>query len=375
MEFFIDDTTLRDGEQTPGVSFSDEEKLKIARHLDQVGVHEIEAGIPVMGRAESDIFRKITELELNAKVIAWNRALVSDVQASVDAGARAVEISLPLSDVQIKSKLKKNRKWVIDQLKRVLDFCSAKDLYVSVGGEDASRADRDFLVDFCETIKLHGGDRFRYCDTVGVLDPFMMYENVKYIYDATNVDIEVHTHNDFGMATANAIAGIKAGAKYVNTTVIGLGERAGNTPLEEMIMAGKHIYHNNYTYNTSLLKPLSEYVSGVSCRKIEPYRPIIGDFMFTHESGIHTDGVLKNPDNYEAFDPRELGMKRKLVVGTHSGLSIINHKLKKLGIQFDETLSEYVLLEAKRQSSILKRVLTDDELIAIAEKYTMLGVI
>ncbi|MCD8491714.1 MAG: homocitrate synthase, partial [Geovibrio sp.] len=321
--FIIDDTTLRDGEQTPGVSFTLHEKLEIAKGLDKIGVQEIEAGIPVMGEEESRVFSRIIDLGLNARIIAWNRALISDIQASINAGADSVEISLPLSDIQIKTKLNKDREWVKDQIKRVIDYCVSKKLYVSVGGEDASRADIDFVIEYANLIKEHGGARFRYCDTVGILDPFSTYETVRRIIEEADIDVEIHAHNDFGLATANSLAAIRAGATHVNTTVIGLGERAGNAPLEEIVMASRYVYGVEDGFDHSCIKNLSEYVSKASGRAIEPYRPVIGELMFTHESGIHTDGILKNPNNYEAFDPAELGMERKLVVGKHSGRGIL----------------------------------------------------
>lgn len=262
--FIIDDTTLRDGEQTPGVSFTPAEKLEIARRLDEIGVQEIEAGIPVMGREESRVFSSIIDLGLNARIIAWNRAVVSDVQASVNAGADSVEISLPLSDIQIKTKLNKDRAWIKDQIRRVMDFCAAKGLYVSVGGEDASRADTDFVIEYAKLVKEYGGARLRYCDTVGILDPFSTYETVRRIITEADIDVEIHAHNDFGLATANSLAAIRAGAAHVNTTVIGLGERAGNAPLEEIVMASRHVYGVEDGFDHSRIKSLSEYVSAAS---------------------------------------------------------------------------------------------------------------
>lgn len=364
-DFIIDDTTLRDGEQTPGVCFSTEEKLNIAKMLDGIGVHEIEAGIPVMGREEKNVFKKMVDLGLNARLIAWNRALVSDVKASIDAGASSVEISLPLSDIQIKTKLGKDRAWVLEQIKSVIDFCIDKNLYVSVGGEDASRADMDFIIEYAKLVKSRGGARFRFCDTVGILDPFMMYEKVSRIIAETGIDVEVHTHNDFGMATANALAAVRAGAKYVNTTVIGLGERAGNAPLEEIIMASKHLYSMFGDICTSKMKPLADYVSIASHRNIEPYRPVIGELMFTHESGIHADGVLKNPANYEAFDPSELGMARKLVAGRHSGTGLLKYILENSGIECDKRILKRLLQVVREKSAGRKGFLANGEVIEL----------
>ncbi|PLX69495.1 MAG: homocitrate synthase [Denitrovibrio sp.] len=361
----IDDTTLRDGEQTPGVSFTKKEKLTIAKQLDAIGVQEIEAGIPVMGVAESKMFEAIMGLELDARIIAWNRALVGDVQASVAAGANAIEISLPMSDVQINTKLGKSREWILDQVKSVLDYASKHDLYISVGGEDASRADFDFMSEYIQTIEAHGADRFRFCDTIGILDPFQTYELTKKIREITDMDIEVHTHNDFGMATANALAAVKGGATHVNTTVMGLGERAGNAPLEEIIMASRHVYGVADEYDTKNMRSLSEYVAVASGRLLEPQKPVIGEFMFTHESGIHTDGVLKNPKNYEAFDPAELNMERHIVFGNQSGLAVLKHILEKEGLFLEDYELSGLLQRAKKLSRKNKAVLKQSEVIKL----------
>ncbi|MBB5021617.1 homocitrate synthase [Desulfurispira natronophila] len=358
----IDDTTLRDGAQTPGVSFTPQEKLAIARHLDAVGVEEIEAGIPVMGGEERATFQQIVELELQARVIAWNRATVDDVRASVEAGARAVEISLPLSDIQIQGKLGRSRAWVLDQLKRTLEYCVAQDLYISAGGEDASRANPEFIIQYATTLQQHGGHRLRLCDTVGVLDPFATYDMVRQVIEATGIEVEIHTHNDFGMATANALAAVRAGASCINTTVMGLGERAGNAPLEEVIMALKHVCHYPGNYQTKELRPLSQRVAKAAQRSIEPWRPVIGEYMFTHESGIHTDGVLKNPANYEAFDPGEIGLERRLVVGSHSGRRVLAHQLGQLGLETTDPLLDTMLPVAKQWATQHKRPLEDEEL-------------
>jgi homocitrate synthase NifV len=309
------------------------------------------------------------ELDLPSRIIAWNRALKDDILASVAAGAKAVEISLPLSDIQIASKLNKNRKWVLDQVKEILEFCQKFDIYVSVGGEDASRADTEFLKEYIKTIEENGADRFRFCDTVGILDPFSTYETIKALRENSEIDIEIHTHNDFGMATANALAAIKGGATHVNTTVIGLGERAGNAPLEEIIMASKHVYKNESFYKTKLLRDLSSYVAKASKRRIEPQRPVIGNYMFTHESGIHTDGVLKNPANYEPFSPEELNMKRRIVFGNQSGRAVLKHILEGEGLILEEWQVEGLLCEAKKMARKNKALLKKRDIFSLCKRY------
>jgi len=307
-DIIIDDTTLRDGEQTAGVAFLRPEKLAIARMLDSIGVHEIECGIPAMGEDEQESIRALVELGLAARLITWNRALIPEIKASINCGISAVDISLSVSDQMIKRKLKKDRSAVKEQLKSALCFAKAHGLYVSVGGEDAGRADLHFLVELLEITRALGGDRFRFCDTLGMLDPFTLFEKVAFLRTAVpEVDIEVHTHNDLGMATANAIAGIRAGARFVNTTVNGLGERAGNAALEEVVMGLKHACGIDIGINTHRFRELSLVVAKASRRDLPAWKPVVGKRVFAHESGLHADGVLKDPCNYEGFDPAEVG--------------------------------------------------------------------
>ncbi len=252
----IDDTTLRDGEQTAGVVFASDEKIYIAKMLDKVGVHQIEAGIPIMGGDEKEAIKKIASLGLNSSVLGWNRAVKSDIDASVDCGVDAVAISISSSDIHIEQKLRKSREWVLESVKTSVDYAKGYNLYVSVNAEDASRSDMEFLLQFARTARDVGADRLRYCDTLGILDPFETFMRVRNIIDIIGIDIEMHTHNDFGMAIANAIAGIKAGATYVNTTINGLGERAGNAAFEELVMALKYIEGVDLGFNTTLFRSL-----------------------------------------------------------------------------------------------------------------------
>jgi homocitrate synthase NifV len=238
-------------------------------------------------------------------------------------------------------------------------------LYVSVGGEDSSRADGNFLLDVVSAAQEWGASRFRFCDTVGILDPLTTYNKVKELVNKLTIPIEMHTHNDFGMATANALAGVRAGAKSVNTTVNGLGERAGNAALEEVVMALKQIYGINTGINPRRFKEISEFVAQASGCDVPPWKAIVGKNAFAHESGIHGHGVLKNPTTYEPFNPEEVGGERRLVIGKHSGKHLVSNLLQQYGIalSLEETRS---LLDAVRDLSIkLKRSLTPDELIAL----------
>jgi homocitrate synthase NifV len=362
----IDDTTLRDGEQTAGVVFSRREKLAIARMLDSIGVGEIECGIPAMGEEECASIKALVDLGLNARLITWNRALVPEIKASIACGVQAVDISLSVSDQMIGKKLRKDREAVKEQLKVALGFAKQHDLYVSVGGEDSSRADMHFLVELMEITRALGGDRFRFCDTLGIMDPFTMYEKVKFLREAVpDVDIEVHTHNDLGMATANAIAGIRAGARFVNTTINGLGERAGNAALEEVVMGLKHACGIETGIDTHRFREMSMFVAKASHRPLSVSKPVVGERVFAHESGLHADGVIKDPRNYEGFDPAEVGLTRSIVVGKHSGTSGLIERYRSMGVYVDQKLAAILLAQTRIMSCKRKRDLTNCELMAI----------
>ena len=364
-ELKIVDTTLRDGEQTAGVVFANSEKIMIAEMLSDLGVNQLEVGIPTMGGDEKEAIKQIVKRNLDSSIMAWNRAVVSDVQQSIDCGVDAVAISISVSDIHIQNKLRTSREWVLEQMVKTTEYAKKNGLYVSVNGEDASRADDDFLIEFIECAKEAGADRFRFCDTVGVMDPFTIRKKIEKIYKATNFDIEMHTHNDFGMATANAIGGVLGGANYVGVTVNGLGERAGNAALEEVLMSLIHVLKYESKIDTRKFVELSEYVSRASGREMPAWKAIVGSNMFRHESGIHADGALKNPKNYEAFDPAEVGLERQIVIGKHSGKAAVVNKFKEFDIDISDEDANLVLEEIRRTSVRLKRSLFDKEIASI----------
>src|SRR5450830_697541 len=367
----IDDTTLRDGEQTAGVVFANQEKIRIAKLLDEVGVHQIEVGIPAMGGDEKQTIKEIVDLGLDSSILAWNRAVKADIEHSIDCGVDAVAISMSASDIHIEHKLQKSRQWVLDQIRECVAFAKDHNLYVSVNAEDASRADLEFLLRFGQAAKEEGADRLRFCDTLGILDPFDTFNVITFLKKEGGLDIEMHTHDDFGMAKANALAGIKAGATYVNTTVNGLGERASNAALEEVVMALKYLGKVDLGLHTSRFRELSEYVAAASARTIPAWKSIVGTNVFAHESGIHADGVIKNPLNYEAFAPEAdvLGRERQIVVGKHSGSRTIYRKFQEFGLELTQADCDGVLALVRKTAVELKRALFDKELMYIYQDY------
>ena len=365
-DLIINDTTLRDGEQTAGIVFSADEKPLIAKMLDETGVNEIEAGIPIMGGDEKNAIKKINESGLNAKIIGWNRAKAEDIYASLDIGLKFIHVSVPISKIHIEYKLKKNFEYVKNNLINILKILSKEEVKYSVGGEDSSRTDLKTIAEIIKIAENEGAYKFRYSDTVGILNPLKIYEDILKIKNGgkfKNIILEIHTHNDFGMAAANSIAALKAGADSVSGSISGIGERAGNCALEEVIAYLNFIENRKIKFDFIKAKKLAKFIAKITKRKIPVYKPIFGRNIFYHEAGIHTDGILKNPLNYEAYPPELVDSKRKLLTGKHGGSAAIKYNLNKLGIKITGKDASSMLSVVKKESSILKRCLTDKELL------------
>ncbi|APW48160.1 homocitrate synthase [Rhodoferax antarcticus] len=359
----INDTTLRDGEQTAGVAFTVEEKCAIACALAAAGVPEMEIGIPAMGDEEMAGIHTLAALALPAKLMVWGRLTEVDLDSALRCEADIIHLSIPVSDIHLQYKLRQSRDWVLAQVSRVIGKAASSGRMISLGAEDASRADPLFLAQVARVAQANGASRIRFADTLGVLDPFTTYDAIARLRDAVDIKIEIHAHNDLGLATANTLAALRAGATHVNTTVNGLGERAGNAALEEVVMGVRHLHHADTGIDTQALLPISQLVARASGRQVAVNKSIVGEGVFTHESGIHIDGLLKNASTYESFDPSELGRQRRTVLGKHSGSQAVRQAYSLLGVVLDdEALTARVLTRIRSHAMRVKQEATADEL-------------
>ncbi|MEM2972246.1 MAG: 2-isopropylmalate synthase [Candidatus Bathyarchaeia archaeon] len=363
----IFDTTLRDGEQTPGVSLTPKEKLEIAKKLDALGVDAIEAGFAAASKGELEAIKLIAKEKLKADVFSFARGVKSDIDAVAESDANAVFLVIPASDLHIKCKLGKTRKEILKITEECIQYAKDHGLKVEFGPEDATRSDNIFLKELIATSVNAGADIIAPCDTVGILTPEKAYAFFSdLIKEFPNVPFSVHCHDDFGMAVANSIAALRAGAKEVHATMNGLGERAGNAALEEIAVTLKLLYNVETSIKLDLLYETSMFVSRLTGTPVQPNKAVIGENAFAHESGIHTHAILKEPLTYEPIPPELVGRTRRLVVGKHAGSKGIKAVLNEMGLYPDEKQLKDVFLKVKMLGDKGKKV-TDTDLRAIAE--------
>ncbi|MDR2203763.1 MAG: 2-isopropylmalate synthase [Nitrososphaerota archaeon] len=366
------DTTLRDGEQTPGVSLVPENKLRIAQRLDELGVNIIEAGFAAVSAGEFEAVRLIAGQGLRAEVASAGRSTVGDVDAVVKSGAQTMSMIIPTSDLHICEKLHKTRDQVLKITEDCVSYAKAHGLRVDLLAEDATRSDFEYLVKVFEVAVSCGVDRVTPCDTVGILSPDRAYAFFEKLTSRLEVPVGVHCHNEFGMAVANTVAALGAGAQVAHGTINGLGERAGNAAIEEVVVALCALYKQPLSIKTELLYSTSQLVSRLTGVYAQPNKAIVGENAFKHESGIHTQGMLSNPLTYEPFSPELVGRTRRISQGKHSGSHAIKADLDSMGISPSEAQLQEIFLRVKQLGDKGKTVL-DADVLAIAENVMDLG--
>ncbi len=358
----ICDSTLFAGEQAAGVVFSNIEKYRIAQLLNEAGVPQIEVGMPVIGPEEKTAVRHIANMGLASSVMSSNRADIADINVSLECDVDAVSISLPVSDILISKRFNKDRDWVLDKVYEATSYAAQHGLYISFVAEDASRADLGFLIDIAKDVKSAGADRFGYADSLGVEDPFTCSERIRMLRQIAGIDVEIVSRNDFGMATANTVAAVKAGARFARVTSMGIGTRAGCAPLEEVVMASKHLLGMDTGIDTAKMHTIAETVSKASGIAIWPGKPIIGSKCFAQENGLVHDPTVTEP-----YDPAEVGMERSIIIGKHSVRNTVTATLSDMGIEISREDAENLLVLVRKASCQMHRSLSQSELFLLYE--------
>jgi homocitrate synthase NifV len=359
----IIDTTLREGEQTPGVLFSLAEKQHIVDGLVRVGVGEAELGISSRFHpCVAPLIAYCRTTHPHLKLSLWSRCREEDITLAAELRPDLLSLSIPVSDIHLEKRLDKNRAWALAMMTTVMAAARRRGMTVAIGFEDATRSDLRFLLEMAKAAEQHGAVRIRLADTVGIASPSEMARLVGSVAKVlTTCQVGVHTHNDFGMATANAIAALEAGARSVDTVVLGLGERTGCARLEE-IVGYLSLVKGETGLQAGQLKPLAGYVAAVTGRKIEGNRPIVGEDIFTCETGLHLQGLRNDPQTYEPFAPEKVGSRRRLLLGPKCGRRAILAHLAGLDCRFAEDIPEQAVRTVREETARLRRPLSDVEL-------------
>ncbi|MDD4898603.1 MAG: 2-isopropylmalate synthase [Methanocellales archaeon] len=364
----IFDTTLRDGEQTPGVSLKTEDKLLIARQLDKLGVDIIEAGFPISSKGEKKSVKSVVNAGLHAKICGLARVNKPDIDACLDCNVDIVHTFIPTSDIQIQYTIEKSKEEVLQLAVDAVEYIKEQGLECLFSAMDATRTNTDYLLRIYKEVEKAGADKINVPDTVGITHPSAMKELIKNIYNTVKVPIDVHCHNDFGLAVANSLAAVEAGARQVQVAVNSLGERAGNADLAETVMSLHSIYKLRTNIQTKYLVETSRLVERLSGIQIPPNTPIVGDNAFSHESGIHTHGVLMRADTFEpgVMTPEMVGHVRRIVAGKHAGKHAVKQMLNSAGLNPTDGQLAEIMQRIKDLGDKGKRV-TDADLYTIAE--------
>jgi 2-isopropylmalate synthase len=360
----IFDTTLRDGEQTPGVTLTADDKIEIAQQLSKLGVDVIEAGFPSSSDGEKKVVREIAKSGLEPEICALSRAIKSDVDAAIDCEVDIVHIFIPTSPVQMKYAVNLTTEQVLSATIESIEHVKKHGLKCEFSPMDATRSEMPFLKQVCRAAEKAGMDSLNVPDTVGIMIPKTTIRLIEELKTAVKVPISTHCHDDFGLAVANSLAAVEAGAVQVHVAVNGLGERAGNASLEEVVMALHLIYKYKTGVKTRLLYSTSRLVSSLTGINVQANKAIVGENAFAHESGIHTRGVTEKPLTFEPIDPELVGRTRKLVAGKLAGTSGIKAELEEIGIRPTERQLQEIVRRVKELGDKGKMV-TDADLFAL----------
>ncbi len=364
-KIYIFDTTLRDGEQTPGVALTVDEKMQIAQKLNNLGVDKIEVGFPASSKGEIESAKRINSLSLDSTLVGLARSLERDIDAVIESDLDYVHTFIGTSPLHRDYKLKMSKQAILETAVNAVEYAKDHGLTVEFSAEDATRTERDFLFEVFNSVVDAGADFLDVPDTVGVLTPVFTRELITDIRNNFSAPISVHFHNDFGLATANSLTAIECGANQAHVTVNGLGERTGNCSLEELVITLKVAYGIDLGLDTTRLYSLSHLVGRFTGVKMPVNKPIVGDNAFAHESGIHVHGILNNANTYEPMSPELVGHSRRIVLGKHTGANALKSKLKEYHIDLNDDQFCKVFEEIKSLGDSGKCV-TDDDLIAIA---------
>jgi 2-isopropylmalate synthase len=367
-EVTVFDTTLRDGEQTPGIAFTFEQKLGIARQLSAIGVHVIEAGFPASSKAENETVTAIKKLGLEAKICGLARSVKTDVDACLDCDVDMVHVFIPTSDIQRINTINKSREEVLEITDDIIHYIREHTSQCMFSAMDATRTEWDYLIEVFRTAAHAGATVINVPDTVGIISPSGMKTLVTRIAQEVDCPIDVHCHNDFGLAVANTIAAVEAGASQVQVTVNGLGERAGNADLAQTVMIMESMYRIKTGIRKERLVETSRLISRFSGIGITPTQPVVGENVFSHESGIHSHGVIKNSATFEPgiMTPEMVGHRRRLTLGKHVGRHAVRQMLTDVHVEPNDTQLDIIVEKVKSIASKGKRV-TDADLYEIAE--------
>jgi homocitrate synthase NifV len=330
-----------------------------------INVPMIEVGIPCMGGQEKIFIEKASQLNFNAMLIGWNRAKLDDLKCSIDCGLKAVHIGVPVSDIHLNASLRKERIWLYKEVQKLIRYSKDRGLFVSVSAEDSSRTKKSDSMEYAKYVKEAGADRIRLSDTLGLFKPFDYYNLVKSVVEEIGIDVQVHAHNDFGLAMANVLAGVQAGAKYVQATINGWGERVGLAALELVVIALKTVLGIDTGINHTKLPEVCSLVASLFNRSIPPWQPVTGSDIFIQESGIHVSASIEDSSAFEPFPPEWVGKDHSFVAGKHSGSKGIQFILKNKGINLSREESSRLVPLMRDKAILKKNYLTNEELVML----------